>query len=104
LPRALCQPVFPPGLYIHYNDDEERPYMLAESAAAARDYRHMPRDCALVTWAEGASLVVPGPSEMTDDECRGGSAWEGAGRALFEAHPKADTKPARGGRDATVPR
>jgi hypothetical protein len=80
--------IFPPGLFIQYYDELERPYLLVYNEGA-RHYEHMPRDCALVTYGTDALILVPGPAEMTDAECRSKAAWERiAGRPLQDAHAR----------------
>ncbi len=93
--RSTYEAFFPSGLFIAYYDELGKPWMLIESAKA-RDYRYMPRECALVTYGEGAPVIVAGPAEMTDEECRSKSAWEKiAGRPLQDAHPRLPSHPVR---------
>jgi hypothetical protein len=75
--------VFAPSLQVFAYDDEAHPYFLTLNPEAARDYRIMPRDCALVsTRAEGEPWIAP--ASFTADECDRPAAWEGVvGRRLF---------------------
>ena len=78
--------IFPPAPQLLVYDDEGVPYFLMMNAAAARDYRVQPTDCALLSARHNAPVPVAGPPEMSWAECRQAAAWEKlVGRRLLEA-------------------
>jgi hypothetical protein len=78
--------IFPPAPQLLVYDDDGAPYFLMMNAAAARDYRVQPTDCALLSARHSAPAPVAGPPQMSWNECRQPAAWErAAGRRLHGA-------------------
>jgi hypothetical protein len=68
--------IFHPYAQVLAYDAEGVPYFVVMDAEAARDYRIQPRDCALVApGPDGGTRVVPGPAQMTWEECFRPAHW-----------------------------
>jgi hypothetical protein len=62
----------PPPVFAY--DDAGAAYFLMMDREAARDYRHLPTGCALLSTRHNEP-VVPGPEDMSWDQCRQPAEW-----------------------------
>jgi hypothetical protein len=86
---------FSSGSFLRYYDDRGMPFVLVQNQAARKDFRAMPRDCALATPGPGGgTALVEGPASMDHVACERREAWEAlVGRPLRDAHEHESTWP-----------